>query len=73
MGRVSENLDNYQGQYHGATRTQIINQAGAISLPATTQVPKEIPTAGGTNHRPAISLDLPSAEADAGQLNQIPR
>ena len=73
MGRVSENLDNYQGQYHGATRTRIINQAGAIKSPATTQVPEEIPTAGGTNHRPAISLDLPSAEADAGQLNQIPR
>lgn len=73
LGRVSENLDSYQNQYHGATRTQIINQAGAISLPATTQVPEDIPAAGGTNHRPAISLDLPSAEADAGQLNQIPR
>ena len=73
LGRASENLDSYQGQYNGATRTQIISQAGAISLPAMTQVPEDIPAAGGTSRRPAISLDLPAAEAEAGHLNEVPR
>ena len=73
LGRASENLDSYQGQYNGATRTQIISQAGTISLPAMTQVPEDIPAAGGTSRRPAISLDLPAAEAEAGHLNEVPR
>ncbi|MDH2272533.1 outer membrane protein assembly factor BamD [Moraxella porci] len=72
LGRASDNQDSYQGQYNGATREQIIRQAGGIVLPAVDSQALEAPAAS-TTRRPAISLGLPDSEAEAGHLNDVPR
>ncbi|MFC0819880.1 outer membrane protein assembly factor BamD [Moraxella marmotae] len=73
LGRASENLDSYQGQYNGQTRTQVIHSASGIALP-TTDTPTVAPSSDSKpSRRPNLSLDLPTAESQAGHMNDVPR
>ncbi|UXZ04964.1 outer membrane protein assembly factor BamD [Moraxella nasicaprae] len=72
LGRIKHDAG-YQGQYTGETRTQVIRQAGMLSLPEV-NVPQDSEESQETpRRRPSLNLGLPSQEANAGHLNDKPQ
>lgn len=67
LGRVNDSDGGYQGQYSGATRTQLIRQAGALALPAADTEEKPKP-ASDEKRRRSFSLGLPADQAQADHL-----
>ncbi|OOR89726.1 outer membrane protein assembly factor BamD [Moraxella bovis] len=74
FGRAKDTPTYQGGQYDGATRTQIITSAQALSLPQASPESADIatPKPADTRNTRRIGLGLPTDEAEAGNTNQIP-
>ncbi|MDO4449898.1 MAG: outer membrane protein assembly factor BamD [Moraxella sp.] len=69
FGKVSDNdSQGSVGTYTGATRTQVITSAQALTLPKT-DLP-EAPKSTDTHNRRSIGLGLPASDVEAGHTNE---
>ncbi|OOR91527.1 outer membrane protein assembly factor BamD [Moraxella caviae] len=74
FGRATDDTASYTGNYQGATKPQVIRQAGQLNLaPAAAQKDGEKTSAPAReSSRRILGLGLPAQEAEAGHINDTP-